>query len=224
MILHNTGCVCVFSHSVVSSSLWPHGLKPTRLFCPWNSPGKNTGVDSHSLLQGIFPTKGLNLYLLHCRQILYLLSRSHWIPLLQWGSHYILLQGIYPKITKTLIRKDMYPYVHHSIIYNNHDMKETKVPIIQFSSVAQSRLTLQSHELQHSRPPCPSPTPRVHPNPCPLSLWCHPTILSSVVPFSSCPQSFTTSGWMDKEVVACIYNGVLYSHRKWDLPYETWWT
>ena len=92
--------------------------------------------------QGIFPIKRLNLYLLHCRQILYLLSRSHCIPLLQWGSHYILLQGIYPKITKTLIRKDMYPYVHHSIIYNNHDMKETKVPIIHFSSVAPSCLTL----------------------------------------------------------------------------------
>ena len=44
------------------------------------------------------------------------------------------------------------------------------------------------HELQHTRLPCPSPTPRVHPNPCPLSRWCHPTILSSVVPFSSCPQ------------------------------------
>ena len=50
------------------------------------------------------------------------------------------------------------------------------------------------HEPQHARPPCPSPTPRVHPNPCPLSWWCHPTISSSVVPFSSCPQSFPTSG------------------------------
>ena len=42
--------------------------------------------------------------------------------------------------------------------------------------------SLQPHELQHARPPCPSPTPRVHPNPCPLSRWCHPTISSSVVP------------------------------------------
>ena len=49
-------------------------------------------------------------------------------------------------------------------------------------------------EPQHARPPCPSPTPRVHPNPCPLSRWCHPTISSSVVPFSSCPQSFPASG------------------------------
>ena len=54
--------------------------------------------------------------------------------------------------------------------------------------------SLRLHEPQHARPPCPSPTPRVHPNPCPLSRWCHPTISSSVVPFSSCPQSFPVSG------------------------------
>ena len=65
---------------------------------------------------------------------------------------------------------------------------------VQFSSFAQSCPTLRPHELQHIRPPCQSPTPGVHPNPCPLSRWCHPTILSSVVPFSSCPQSFPASG------------------------------
>ena len=65
---------------------------------------------------------------------------------------------------------------------------------IQFSSVAESCPTLQPHELQHARPPCPSPTPRVHPNPCPLSRCCHPTISSFVVPFSSCPQSSPASG------------------------------
>ena len=53
---------------------------------------------------------------------------------------------------------------------------------------------LQHHELQHARPPCPSPTPRVHPNPYPLSQWCHQTISSSVVLFSSCLQSFPASG------------------------------
>ena len=53
--------------------------------------------------------------------------------------------------------------------------------------------SLQPHEPQHPRPPCPSPTPRVHPNPCPLSRWCHPAISSSVVPFS-CLQSFPASG------------------------------
>ena len=53
--------------------------------------------------------------------------------------------------------------------------------------------SLRPHELQHARPPCPSPTPGVHPNSCPSSHWCHPAISSSVVPFSSCPQSLPAS-------------------------------
>ena len=53
--------------------------------------------------------------------------------------------------------------------------------------------SLRLHKLQHARPPCPSPAPRAHPNPCPSNQWCHPTISSSVVPFSSCPQSFPAS-------------------------------
>ena len=53
--------------------------------------------------------------------------------------------------------------------------------------------SLWPHEPQHARPPCPSPTPRVHPNSCPSSRWCHPTSSSSVVPFSSCPQSLPAS-------------------------------
>ena len=64
------------SRSLVSDSLQPHGLKPTRLLCSWNSPCKDTGVGSHSLLQGIFLTQGLNLGLLHCRWILYHLSHQ----------------------------------------------------------------------------------------------------------------------------------------------------
>ena len=54
--------------------------------------------------------------------------------------------------------------------------------------------SLRPHGLQHTRPPCPSPTPGVYSNSCPLSRWCHPTISSSVVPFSSCLQSFPVSG------------------------------
>ena len=64
------------SHSVVSDSLQPHGL-----YSPWNSPGQTTGVDSHSLLQGIFPTQGSNPYLPHCRQILYWLSHQEYFGL-----------------------------------------------------------------------------------------------------------------------------------------------
>ena len=54
--------------------------------------------------------------------------------------------------------------------------------------------SLQSHGSQHTRPLCPSPTPRVYPNPCPSSWWFHPAISSSVIPFSSCPQSFPALG------------------------------
>ena len=54
--------------------------------------------------------------------------------------------------------------------------------------------SLRPHGLQHARPPCPSPTPGVYSNPWPLSWWCHPTISSSVVPFSSCLPSFPASG------------------------------
>ena len=64
------------SRSVVSHSLWLSRLYPSRLLCPWNSPGKHTGVGSHSLLQVIFSTQGLNLGLLHCRWILYYPSQQ----------------------------------------------------------------------------------------------------------------------------------------------------
>ena len=60
-----------------------------------------------------------------------------------------------------------------------------------FSVVSDSS---RPHESQHARLPCPSPTPRVYPNPCPSSQWCHPAISSSIVPFSSCPQSLPASG------------------------------
>ena len=64
---------------------------------------------------------------------------------------------------------------------------------VQFSHSVMSN-SLWPHELQHARLPCPSPTPRTCSNSCPLSQWCHPTISSSVVPFSSCPQSFPATG------------------------------
>ena len=77
-MLHCSKC-CLnenVSHLVVSNALQPHGLQPTRLLCPWNSPGKNTGLGSHSFLQGIFLTQGLNPGLLHCKHCLYCLSHQ----------------------------------------------------------------------------------------------------------------------------------------------------
>ena len=67
------------------------------------------------------------------------------------------------------------------------------VSSVQFSHLVVSN-SLWPRGLQHARPPCPSPTPGVHPNSCPLSRWCHPTISFSVIPFSSCLQSFLASG------------------------------
>ena len=77
-------------------------------------------------------------------------------------------------------KRDNHPHTRH-------------VQSVQFSCSVMSD-SLRLHEPQHTRLPCPSPTPGVHPNPCPLSRWCHPTISSFVVPFSSCPQSFPASG------------------------------
>ena len=65
--------------------------------------------------------------------------------------------------------------------------------LVQFSHSLVSD-SLRPRGLLHARPPCPLPTPRVYPNPCLLSRWCHPTISSSVIPFCSCPQSFPASG------------------------------
>ena len=64
--------------------------------------------------------------------------------------------------------------------------------LVQFSCSVVSD-SLRPHELQHARLPCPSPTPGVHSNSCPLNWWCHPAISSSVIPFSSCSQSLPTS-------------------------------
>ena len=81
----------------------------------------------------------------------------------------------------------IYSCFNKNVIYVNTESS------VQFSRSVMSDSSWP-HEPQHSRPPCPSPTPEVHPNSCPLSRRCHPTISSSVVPFSSCPQSFPVSG------------------------------
>ena len=105
----------------------------------------------------------------------------------------------------------MYPSVHCSTVYNSQDRKQPDSSIIRqmdkkavvhihngvFSSVQLSSTvvsdSLRPHELQHARPHYPSPAPGVHPNSCPSSRQCHPNISSSVVPFSSCPQSLPAS-------------------------------
>jgi len=83
-------------------------------------------------------------------------------------------------IILTVVLQSRYDYFHSQI----------KSDKISHSVVSDS---LQPHESQHARPPCPSPTPGVHSDSCPSSWWCHPAISSSVVPFSSCPQSLPAS-------------------------------
>ena len=84
-------------------------------------------------------------------------------------------------------------YTHANNFVNQSEMLVC-LWFCQFSSVAQSCPTLWPHESQHARPPCLPPTPRVHPDSGPSSQWCHPAISSSVVPFSSCPQSLPAAG------------------------------
>ena len=76
---------------------------------------------------------------------------------------------------------------------NRFSIIALRTPSVQFSLSVVSD-SLQPHESQHARPPCPSPTPRVCSNSCPSSQWCHPTISYSVVPFFSCLQPFPASG------------------------------
>ena len=88
--------------------------------------------------------------------------------------------------------------------------------------------SLRPHESQHARPPCPSPTPRVHSDSRPSSRWCHPAILSSVVPFSSCPQSLPASVFSNVSNLASLnlplfpvylaslcLMGILSEHLRW---------
>ena len=154
----------------MSDSLRPHGL-----YSPWSSPGQNTGVGSLSLLQGIFPTQGSNPGLPHCRRILYQPSHKGRPKL-----------GV--KLLISFSKKLSLSWISSS----------WKTTTRTFSSVQFSRSVMSNslwpNESQHAKPPCPSPTPGVHPNSCASSRWCYPAISSSVVPFSSCPQSLPASG------------------------------
>ena len=84
--------------------------------------------------------------------------------------------------------------LHSLIAYSIGSRAGTEVSESLFSSVQFISSEVSNSLWPHESPPCPSPTPGVYPNPCPLSQWCHPTISSSVVPFSSRPQSFPASG------------------------------
>ena len=143
-------CYCCEVASVMSNSVRPHRQQPTRLPCSWDSPGKNTGVRCHFLLQ-------------YAGQEASIKTEHGATDCFQVGKR--LCQGCIL-----------------SCLFNLH---------AQFSSVQSSpsvmSYSLWPHELQHARPPYPSPTPGVHSDSRPSSQWCHPAISSSVVSLSSCP-------------------------------------
>ena len=189
---------------------------------PQNSSGQNTGVVSLSLLQGIFLTQGFNPGLPHCRQILYQLNYKGSPRILEWVAYTFSSGSSWPRnrtgisciaggfftnwATKEALCLLHIVSVKHFSFYLFF-LPSLPPLLFTFSNLQKSKNyfqlqisrsvvsdSLRPHELQHARPPCPSPTPRVHPNPCPSRQWCHPTISSSVVPFSSHPQSLLASG------------------------------
>ena len=139
------------------------------------------------------------------RHILWFLFHSGCIPKVKLLGHMIILcsekwPNSFPKwlwhfIFLPVVHEDCNPpHLHQHLLFVFSSITiRVGMSSIQFSRSVVSH-SLRPHGLQHTRPPCPSPMPRVYPNSCPLSWWCHPTISSSVVPFSSCPQSFPASG------------------------------
>ena len=103
---------------------------------------------------------------------------------------YSLSNYLYFKGTDVLV---IYGYITSYHIFNILKQYSFQFSSVQFSRSVVSN-SLQPHEPQHARSPCPSQTPRVYSNSCPSSWWCHPAISSSVIPFSSCPQSLQASG------------------------------
>ena len=205
-------CFQKWSHSVVSDSLWPYGPWPTRLLCPWYFPGKNTGVGCHFLLQEIFQSQGLNLGLPNCRQTLYRLSHQ--------GSPCFQKDMLFQKVPPRLHQHCGVCY-HGLTVWSwwwsarTLRVRNREVPAAPFRShppldyyaiTRQSSLNFFVVQLLScgllfatlwtaSRPvSCPSLSPRVCSNSCPLCRWCSPTISSSLAHFSFCLQSFPTSG------------------------------
>ena len=148
----------------MSESLQPYGLYPNKLLCPWDSPGKNTGVSCHALLLGIFPTQESNPSLLH---------------LLYW-------------------QVDSLPLVPPIVFKSVTQLCLTLCDPMDCSPTGSSVHGIPSHTDKFNRYKLVymfvSPTPRACSDSCLLTRRCHPNISSSVVPFSSCLQSFPASG------------------------------
>ena len=212
----------------MSDSVRPHRRQPTRLPCPWDSPGKNTGVGCHFLLQCVkvkSESEVAQSTLSNPMDCSLPGSSVHGIfqvRVLEWGAiafseahawpghkskeinskwHIWSAKGgpIWILIDLNEATNTQFPQMSKcfnpsvSLAQNSHDTCFSKFSSVQFSHSVVSD-SLRPHDLQQARPPYSSPTPGVYSNSCPVSRWCHPTIPSSVIPFSSCLQSFLASG------------------------------
>ena len=118
-------------------------------------------------------------------------SNEAWIQL----SSELYPESVFPLLCKLTTNKSYVSWLIVNLLRFYFRLGVLLKPSVHFSSVLCSVVSdsLRPHELKHYRPPCPSPTPRVHSDSCPSSRWCHSAISSSVVPFSSCPQSLPAS-------------------------------
>ena len=182
----------------------PHRWQPTRLPHPWDSSGKNTGVGCHFLLQCM---KVEHEVMQSCPTLRDPTDCSlpgssvHGIfqaRVLEWGT-----TAFSDDKPRQCIKKQRHHFANKGLYSQGYGFSSSHVWMweldckegcsVQFSYSVVSD-SLWSHGLQHARPPCPSPTPRVYSNSRPLSQWCHLTISSSVIPFSFHLKSFPASG------------------------------
>ena len=112
-------------------------------------------------------------------------THVHWVGDTIQPPHSFHWWRVIHELKSHLVGNNLHIFIHYTIHF--------WLRSVQFSCSVMSD-SLQPHGLQHARPACPSPAPGAYSNSCPLSRWCHPTISSSVIPFSSCPQSFPASG------------------------------
>ena len=235
------------SHSVVSDSLWPHGL-----YSPWNSPGQNTGVGPPFPSPGDLPNPGLP----HCTRILYQLSHKGSPRILEWvaypfsrGSSKPGIKPGSPALQVILYQLSYQSWDQHKTTHptplgalspfltwrellssfsapqDNNTLYPAGIRMIpkyhKYLSVGIWRPILSVHQFSVGllatpwtiapRPPCLSPTPRTCSNACSSSQWCHPTISSFLIPFSSCLQSFLASGSFQMSVLPIIFDQSFWS-------------
>ena len=161
--------------------------------------GRDHGSLNHRLWMDIWVVGGFDDYKSSCYKHFYAVfvceykSSLFWDKCLEISSlgRLVVARLVFLETANLFSRKSAPCYIPSSQFF--HILTSIWYQFSQFSCSVVSD-SLRTHESQHARPPCLSPTPRVYSNLCPLSQWCHPAVSSSVIPFSSCPQSLPASG------------------------------